>query len=119
MDKRNKLEEFLVNLDIFGHQVAVNYKGNSVYQTHLGAVCTLIKYILIAVNFITISTAYRDGSKQEEKNRLLLEDRFFGEPLYLEENDFDLMFFLTFDLPPEIGRMKVKEVKGVDLPILD
>ena len=39
----------LLNLDSFGHQIVVNYRGKDKYQTKLGLLCTVIVYSLIAV----------------------------------------------------------------------
>ena len=41
---------YLKNFDIFGHQVSVNYKGDSALKTGLGAFVTLAFYILALIN---------------------------------------------------------------------
>ena len=41
---------YLKNFDIFGHQVSVNYKGDSALKTGLGAFVTLAYYILALIN---------------------------------------------------------------------
>ena len=46
----HKLRDFIVSQDIFGSPIGVHYKGNSSYQTRLGALCTLITYALIVFN---------------------------------------------------------------------
>ena len=73
----NRLSERFQALDIFGHPIGVNYKGNSTFQTKLGALFTLAVYSLIIINLVTLSTDFMDGSKQEEKNGLVYFDRLY------------------------------------------
>ena len=63
----NRLGDFFTSFDIYGHSVAVNYKGNGVYQTRLGAIVTLATYVLMLFNLATLITAFLNGSRQEEK----------------------------------------------------
>ena len=59
-----KFEKFLVNQDIYGHPIGVNYRGDGSYKTRLGALCTLTTYALIMMNLTILSTAFFDGSLQ-------------------------------------------------------
>ena len=58
-----QIDQFLVSQDIYGHAIGVNYKGSGVYQTWLGAICTLITYSLMLLNLTNLMTAFSDGSK--------------------------------------------------------
>ena len=59
----NQLSERFQALDIFGHPIGVNYKGNSTFQTKMGAFFTLVVYSLIIINLVTLGTEFIDGSK--------------------------------------------------------
>ena len=58
-----KLLKSLRGFDIYGHEIEVNYQGDSQYRTLLGAMCTLAIYSLILFNGISLFRAFRDGSK--------------------------------------------------------
>ena len=62
----SKIVDFFVSLDIFGHPVGVNYKGNGVYQTKLGAFITIVTQSLMIFNLITLCIAFYDRSRQVE-----------------------------------------------------
>ena len=53
---------FIVDQDIFGHAIKVNYRSKDAFKTRLGAFCTIGTYILIAINFTTLMAAFIDGS---------------------------------------------------------
>ena len=62
MGKGNKLVDLIVNQDIFGHEIKVNYRNSDTFKTSLGALCTIATYTLIIINFVTLLTAFIDGS---------------------------------------------------------
>ena len=37
------------NIDNFGENISINYKGNSEYKTVLGAIFTLLLYVFITI----------------------------------------------------------------------
>ena len=39
-------------LDIYGHPLNLNLDGSEVYRTKLGAMVTLLTYVLIIFNFV-------------------------------------------------------------------
>ena len=60
-----KIADFFVGLDIFGHQIRVNYKGEDSFKTGLGAICTLTAYVLMVFNFVQLWSAFFSNSKME------------------------------------------------------
>ena len=60
----NRLIDFLVRFDIYGHPVTVHYKGRSVYNTKVGAFFSLLTYALILFNLSTLIQGFFDGSRQ-------------------------------------------------------
>ena len=58
-----RFEDILVNQDIYGHAIGVNYRGSGAYQTRLGALFTFVTYVLIIVNTVSILIAFNDVSK--------------------------------------------------------
>ena len=105
-----KLVKIITELDLFGHSVGIMFKGDPTYKTLLGAVTTIGLYVIMIANFVLLITAYHDGSRQEQKNGYRKIDRHFSEAYYLDENNFELSFFTTFPIPPELGRMKAFQV---------
>ena len=56
--KYNSLKKTMLKLDRFGHSVSVNYKGEKDFKTLVGSIVTLMIYIVIFINSITIFGEY-------------------------------------------------------------
>ena len=80
----------LQRLDIFGHRIGVNYKGKDTYQTYLGSICTLAVYVLILINFLQLSIAYHDGSRQTEKEFTTTIDPLNREVVKFSESNIEM-----------------------------
>ena len=107
----NRIDKFFLTLDIFGHPIGVNYKGNDTYQTRLGAFFTLATYTLMLINLGTLFTAFFTGSNQDEKNGLQVIDRFYSGPFNLTENNIEISFvpnILPSEILPEYGQFKAR-----------
>ena len=52
------IKDVLLDLDIYGHPVSLNYKGSDMYKTWLGSACTMIVYLLVLNSCIVLGTAY-------------------------------------------------------------
>ena len=48
----------MLKLDRFGHSVSVNYKGEKDLKTLVGSIVTMMIYIVIFINSITIFGEY-------------------------------------------------------------
>ena len=83
--QRGQIEQFLINRDMYGHVIGVNYRGSGTYQTRLGSLCTLATYILMLISFGELLIAYNDGSKQEEKSQTVYKDRYISDAYNLNE----------------------------------
>ena len=57
-----QFRKWVVSQDIFGHPITVNYKGGDTFQTRLGAICTLLYYVLVLFNTVTLFTTFFDNS---------------------------------------------------------
>ena len=99
------------SFDMYGHSVGVNYKGNGVYQTRLGAAVTLVTYALMLFNLVTLISAFFDGSKQEEKTQTSYADPFLTDAYNLAEHNFGIQ--LT-QLPASIGTFQIMHVTVKD-----
>ena len=44
--------KMLGSLDMFGHPVGVNYRGNSTVSSRLGVLVSIAAYVLILINLI-------------------------------------------------------------------
>ena len=104
MGKENKIKEFFVDQDIFGHAITVHYRGRDSFKTCLGSLCTLATYVLMAVNLMTLWVAFLDGTRQEEKTQTTTLDRFSDDPRKFSEHNMTLSLYQDFDLTPDLGR---------------
>ena len=68
--------------------ITVNYKGSDAYRTKLGAICTIMTYVLILINGISLVEGFLNGSKQSESAQTLFYDRFNEGRQWLDENQF-------------------------------
>ena len=106
-NKSSKLTKFLVDKDAFGHVVGLNYRGSETYQTKIGALCTLTTLVLIIFNTVTLSTAFVDGSRQDEKAQSTTFNLFDSDTYNFEENGFEVAMYVDPPIDPRIGRLKV------------
>ena len=53
--------------DMFGHPISVNYKGSDHYPTFVGTFVSIVIMVLMAINFITLTSEFMTGRKQDEK----------------------------------------------------
>ena len=105
--KRSRLEQLVVDQDIYGHKIGVHYRGSDSFKTRFGAFTTLVTYVFIAINLKSLFLAFKHGTKQDEKNQSYYVDRFFDDALKFEENDLDLSVFIKNPIPAKFGRMKI------------
>ena len=56
------ISKMITWLDIFGHKISINYKGEEAYQTRFGGLLTLATYVFIVINTAKLLTSYADYS---------------------------------------------------------
>ena len=76
-----KFSDFFLSLDIFGHPVTVNYKGEDKFKTRLGALFTIALVVLSIVNLTSVIPAYYNNSKLETNTQRSTYDPF-TEPAF-------------------------------------
>ena len=60
-----RFTEWFKSLDMFGEQISLNYKGKSSYNTKLGAVVSLVSYLMLltyAINMLLVVINRRNPS---------------------------------------------------------
>ena len=62
-----KVKEFLLERDIYGHQIGVHFQGKSSYNTWLGFFCTLFIYGIVFQSMVVMGTDFINFSRQDEK----------------------------------------------------
>ena len=75
----SKLEDLIVNQDIYGHVIGVHYKGQDAFKTRFGAFLPLATRVLMIVNLIELLISFQNGSKQDETLQNTKIDRFYSE----------------------------------------
>ena len=100
-----KFEQLIVDQDIYGHAIGVHYRGSDAYKTRLGALFTLVTYILMAINTVSLIIVYRDGSRQEEKFQVTKINRFNSEAVNLSDHSLEIATFILPPLPQQVGRL--------------
>ena len=63
---RFSLLKFLVGKDIYGHGMGVNLGGDGTFKTRVGALLTIVSYLLISINFFTLLQDFISRSTQVE-----------------------------------------------------
>ena len=107
-----QLEDFLVSQDMYGYAIGVNYRGSGSYQTRVGAFFTLVTYVLMIINFSSLSEAFASGSKQEEKAQTVQQDIYYSDPYNLQENGVSLYYAIDPPIPSNIARMQTYQMSG-------
>ena len=59
----------LLSLDKFGYQMEMHYQGASVYKTLFGSLVSVLTYILILINALSISSDFISNDNQTEVAR--------------------------------------------------
>ena len=58
-----KLSSLFLEMDMYGHPIRVTYRGSDAYKTRLGALLTLLTYILMIVYSVNLFIDFGDGSR--------------------------------------------------------
>mgnify|MGYP001626562620 CR=1 FL=1 len=82
----SRFGDFLKERDIYGQPISINYKGSDVFKTKIGALVSLLTYMLIIFNLVNLTRAFMDGSKQDETTSTVSFNRFEAGPFNLQEN---------------------------------
>ena len=101
----SRLTNWLVDKDIYGHPVSVNYQGSDSFKTKAGALVTLCTFTLILFNLVNTIAAFNDGSRQSESQGTSVIDKFTAGPFNLQDNEFELTIIRFSPLPQNIGRL--------------
>ena len=113
-----KISQFLTGQDKFGYPITINYRGNDTFQTQLGGLCTIVTQLLMLFNFVTLSIAFFNQSKQDTQTLMEVFDRFQEPAFNLQENKFNVTLFAAAEMPRSIGRMRVYETINCDLDLM-
>ena len=111
--------DFLVEKDIYGQPITVNYMGSDAFKTKLGAFVTLLTYALMLFNFTNLMRAFFDGSRQDEKQSTVAIDAFLSDELYLQENQFEISIITADPIPENLGRMVAYQLDGANITPLN
>ena len=82
--------KFWKSLDIYGHRIGVQYRGETVYKTYLGAFFSIISFVIIVINAANISWDFISKEAQEEKVQTVSERLIETLPLKIQEQKFDI-----------------------------
>ena len=115
----SKVTKLLVDQDIYGYPVRVNYKGDDSYKTRIGAFCTLITYSLMVLNILVATQGFINFTRQEEKSRTATVDKFFTPAFYLDEYNFSISTLTNVKLDPRIMSLNLSRqgAGGKSFPI--
>lgn len=100
----SRIGKMFVDLDIYGHAIGVNYRGQDAYKTRLGALFTLATRILMTMNLVILLIAFFEGTKQEEKMQSIKFDSFYADSVDLVEQKFLLSFLTVPHIDEKLGR---------------
>ena len=97
---------FLESLDIFGHAIKINYKGEDTYKTKLGGFCTLAFYALSIFSLVTLSIAFQDNSKMNSSVQKNSFDPLDEDSFSLKDYHMEILSRKSGGLTPNIGRTR-------------
>ena len=103
--------DFLVEKDIYGQPITVNYMGSDAFKTKMGALITLLTYALMLFNFTNLMQAFFNGSRQNEKQSTVAIDPFQADKLNLQDNQLEISIIVP-TLPENIGRIVAYQIEG-------
>ena len=87
------LVECMRKLDMFGHKITVNHKGEDSYKTLAGFFFTVPIVALMLFNFANLASDFMDGSRLEEKSDFKLYDRFVSPEYNIASNGVQITIF--------------------------
>ena len=93
---RKYLQNF-TGLDLFGHNIGVNYEDSPTYNTYLSAAFSLVSIILIVMNLSLLSLAFENGDKLEFKTTFKQVDRFDSPAYNLRDNGIEIALITESD----------------------
>ena len=102
----------LKKLDMFGHTISVNYKGEDAFKTKIGGFVSIAAVAFIIFNTIGLVNAFLDHSNQQETFQKVKE--FGREPLRLDENMFNIGLVGGANMPIEVGKWQAFRVHTFD-----
>ena len=99
----------LTKFDFYGRKIGVHLNGENSYKTKLGAVCSFVVCVIILTNALVNGIQFYTGVTQEEKISQIKVDLYDDiNEYYLEENLFEISYFLDKPIPDYAGKFKVK-----------
>ena len=107
------MRSFLINQDIYGHVIGVHYRGSGTFNTGLGALCTIMTYLLIIFNLKVLGEGLISQSLQGESYQVNSYDNFNTEKYQFNEVDVDIVL-ITYpqQIPSNVGRYAVYQTIG-------
>ena len=97
---------------MYGQAIRVHYKGYDSFRTWPGAICSLAVNVLILVNLVTLTTAFFDNSKQEQKSQSTTFDVFNSEEVKLRDFSTRIYFVPWEPASPNVGEYFAEKAIG-------
>ena len=109
-----RLGDFITSLDIFGHPIGINYRGEGTFKTLLGSFCTVLITVLMTINTVTLTTAYRDNSKLERSTQQTTYVPFDESAFNFTDYQTEITITIS-NLPKDIGMVNLYQNKGCQI----
>ena len=81
-----KIKEFVLDRDIYGHKIELHFQGKSSYNTWLGLICTLLIQGIVLQSIIVLGTDFINFGRQNQNVDAEKFDRNSSEPFNLHDN---------------------------------
>ena len=89
----SSLNKFFVSFDDFGHKQPLTYKGSETFQTHAGAVCTIVtRFLSFAILVYYTIEMFSKKDPQVESYRLPVVEAEMRETGEVSLTDVDFYF---------------------------
>ena len=120
---KQRASKYFANMkgcDMFGHPISVNYKGSDSYPTFVGTFVSIVIMVLMAINFLTLTSEFMTGRKQDEKTSFEQFNRYTSDKYYFQTNDFEIAAFIWNDVEfvdPSIVQLRAYQKHPCDVEV--
>ena len=96
--RTSKYFSSMKSCDMFSHPISVNYKGTNSYPTLTGTFVSLILIILMAINFVVLTSEFVTGGNNNFNTSFEQFNRHASDKYYFKDQDFEISAFIMNDI---------------------
>ena len=106
--------KFLSKIDFYGHHMKVNYRGENTFTTKLGGLASLVTFLILLSNMLSLITRFVTKENQVESYAQVRVESIEMEHFRLKEQSFFVYASTAYSIPPRIGSWKMLNHRTVN-----